>query len=319
LETYRPEELIEKFGSAPWISPYQKIIATYDKPANLIEIHEFHARGRCIGGSAWEIYHYPRVSPLVVKAEREGARNIFQVKIGSCNLKLIPSIAAAGIESAEVNGDEIKLTYTGLGGGGVAATICRGMAEGVKRVQVYERGGGGGSGKADLILPLKHKIIIGIDDTDKSEAGATWSLGNELALRMEEEGIADYLRHSIIQLYTQNPHKTTNCVSIALTFAVEPRREEQLIERFKQLLQENTLSKDTGMAVYNGVNPPNLKAYAIRAKTVLVEAEETKEVAEKTNVRLIEITGERGLIGALAAIWYANTPDESVKVLTKPE
>jgi len=192
------------------------------------------------------------------------------------------------------------------------------MAGGVKRVQIYERGGGGETGKADLILPLKHKIIIGIDDTDKSEAGATWSLGNELALKIEKEGIADYLRHSIVQLYSQTPYKTTNCVSITLTFAVEPQREDHLIERFKQLLQENTFSKDTGMAVYNGVNPPNLEAYAIRAKTVLVEVEEAKEVAKKNGVKLIKITGERGLIGALAAIWYANTPDESVKVLTKP-
>jgi tRNA(Ile2) C34 agmatinyltransferase TiaS len=84
------------------------------------------------------------------------------------------------------------------------------------------------------------------------------------------------------------------------------------------MLQESTLSKDTGMAVYNGVNPPNLETYAIRAKTVLVDVEETKEVAKKNNVELIKITGERGLIGALAAIWYANSPDESVKVLTKP-
>jgi tRNA(Ile2) C34 agmatinyltransferase TiaS len=42
-----------------------------------------------------------------------------------------------------------------------------------------------------------------------------------------------------------------------------------------------------------------------------------KKVAVKNDVELISITGERGLIGAVAAISFANDPDEAVKIYEK--
>jgi methanogenesis imperfect marker protein 11 len=315
VEVYSREQLLKKYGEISWISPYQRIFALVDEHTGTVELHEFHARGKCSGGAAWEVYHYPRVSSLVISARREGARNIFKVKQDRCELELVPGIAGAGIESLEVSGGEVKVTYAGLAGGGVAATICRGMAEGVKRVEVYERGGGSRLGRATLVLPALRKIVIGLDDTDEPGAGATWSMANELGYKLENEGLASYIGHTIVQLYTKNPNKTTNCVSIATTFAVEPSKAEQLVELFQRNVKEKTFSENTGMAVFRGIMVPKvLSEYSRRAKMMLVKLEEAKKVAEETGVQLISITGERGLIGALAAVGFADQPDEAVKV-----
>jgi len=315
LERLSRTDLLAKFSNSTWISPYERIVAMVDPEAGLLEIHEFHARGKCIGGSAWEIYHYPRVSSLVMNAKREGARNIFFVKLGECKLNLIPGIAGAGIERATFSEDEIKITYAGLAGGGIAATICRGMAENVKGIEIYERGGGSQLGRATLVLPVRKKVILGVDDTDEPGNGATWGLANELSYSIEKEGLASYLGHVIVQLYTKNPNKTTNCVSIATTFAVDPKYESHLIETFRDRLKKSTYSEHTGMAVYRGITPPEFtRDFSVKAKTKLLELADAEKVAVAGKVDLIPITGQRGLIGALAAIGFANDPDEAVKV-----
>jgi len=316
VETYSPDDLREKYKKTKWISPYQKIVAVYDEKEGQIEVHEYHARGKCVGGAAWETYHYPRVSPLVLEARREGPKNIFRVRTGSANLHLVPGIAGAGIEQACVDGEEIKLTYAGLAGGGIAATICRGLALGVKRIEIKERGGGNQLGRATLILPLKHRLVVGIDDTDSPSGGATWSLSNELANLLEKQGQADYLNHTIVQLYTKNPWKTTNGVSIALTFAVLPQKKDKLIQAIRLQLRKNSQSSETAIALYEGIRPPDsIKVFALHAKTRIVEIEEAQATARGENVSLVSVTGERGVIGALAAIGYADEPDEAVKIV----
>ncbi len=305
------EQLIEKYGEIPWITPYEKVIAMTD--GKLIELHEFHARGKCIGGSAWESYHYPRVSDLIISGRREGARNIFVLKKGNAKLNLIPGIAGAGIESAEISENHIEITYAGLAGGGIAATVCRGLAEGVDGIEILSLGGGSELGKARIKLKKYSKIVIGVDDTDSNEGGATWALVNEIAYELEKKGLAHYLSHSIVQLYTKTPEKTTNCVSISVVFATE--NADKLINEFKDMLKKYTYSDETAMAVYTKINiPVELLEYAKNVKSRVVSIDEALETAEKNDIKLIQVTGERGIIGALASIAYANDPDEGVKV-----
>jgi len=79
-EIFTPAELRARFAQLPYITPYARIVALVDSEERLVELHEFHARGRCTGGAAWEVYHYARTSPLVLDARREGARNIFTLR-----------------------------------------------------------------------------------------------------------------------------------------------------------------------------------------------------------------------------------------------
>ncbi|MDI6639213.1 MAG: hypothetical protein QMD78_00130 [Methanocellales archaeon] len=49
--------------------------------------------------------------------------------------------------------------------------MCRGLAKGVKEVEVPSWGGGDQLGRATVVVPKHVKVIIGIDDTDKPEEG----------------------------------------------------------------------------------------------------------------------------------------------------
>ncbi len=304
------DELIRRYGSLPWVSPYSRVVAVTD--GEFVELHEFHARERCYGGASWEVLHYPRVSDLVISARREGARNIFVLKPGKTELKLIPGIAGAGIEEVKLT-DRIEITYAGLAGGGIAATVCRGLAEDVDGIEILELGGGAKLGKAKIRLKKYSKVVIGVDDTDNKEKGATWALVNEIAFKLEKAGYGHYLLHTITQLYTKNPAKTTNCVSISVTFATE--RPEELVNAFRKELENTTLSDNTAMVVYRKILiPEKLRKYGEKVKSQLVELEEAKRIAEELGIETLVITGERGLIGAVAALAFSNSPEEAVKI-----
>ncbi|MFH1149733.1 MAG: methanogenesis marker protein 11 [Actinomycetota bacterium] len=313
-ETLTPEDVRERYGDLPFITPYSRIVALLGRDG-LVELHEFHARDRCGGGAAWEVYHYARTSPLVLSARREGARNIFVCEQGRCELKLEPGIAGAGLEEVRVSGDEVEITYAGLAGGGVAATLCRGMADNVISTVVHERGGGATMGRATLRVPVASKLVIGVDDTDDDKKGATWSTMNELSFELEQEGACDYLGHVIVQLFPENPHKTTNCCSTAVLLGARPGHEEALAETIRGMLAARIYSDECGMAFYTRVGiPDELREYSARTRSRMVDIEETHLIARRCGVSLREVTGERGLIGALAALGAHDDPDGAVRI-----
>jgi methanogenesis imperfect marker protein 11 len=96
----------------------------------------------------------------------------YLVKIGNVPLELKPSSAAAGIEAVQVKDNEVTITYAGLGGGGVGATCCRAQAAGVVRFETTPSGGGKAA-KGTIVVPRRKRVLVGIDDTDTKETGAT--------------------------------------------------------------------------------------------------------------------------------------------------
>jgi methanogenesis imperfect marker protein 11 len=196
----------------PYTVPYQAIYAVSNDEGSLVEIIEFSS---CYGGSAWARYHYAK-SPLVIGTKVIGNTIRYLCRAGNCDLNLEASHAAGGIRCVEVHGGEIEITYAGLGGGGVGATSCRAMADGVLAYDISESGGGK-VGSGTIMVPKRSRLIVGIDDTDSKEVGATWCLAHNIASLVDCEA-ARYLSHSIVQLYPV-PAKTQNCVSTALEFA----------------------------------------------------------------------------------------------------
>jgi methanogenesis imperfect marker protein 11 len=315
-EYYDRESIQKILSSKNWISPHKKVVAVVDRDAGVAELIEDHARGTCLGGSAWSLYHYTKNSKSVFWSKREGARLFYKLKISekTAPAKLEPSYRPACIESLVLEGGKVKVTYSGLAGAGVAA-LSRGMAEGVEGVEVQEWGGGKKLGRATLVLPMKEKVIIGVDDTDKPDEGATWSLVNEIACEVSKRKGVDYLEHAIVQLYPQNPFKTQNCVSLGVSFAVPPEIRDEVVGEFREAVASRTLSSETSMAWFSGVCvPENLKAYSMRAKCGMVTIEDAEEAAGENKVKIFRITGPRGIIGAVAAIPYVELPDEAVKM-----
>jgi len=304
---------MEKYGTLPYMSPYERIYALIDDDKRSIELHEFHARGRCNGGAAWETYHFPRTSRLVRDAFREGARNVLILDAGQEELDLIPGIASAGIEAARITKDTVELTYAGLAGGGVAVTVCRGMAENIKGVEIHSMGGGAQLGRATLHLPAYKKFVFGADDTDIPGQGATWSVMNEIAYMAEHEGLAHYLDHTITQLYPHAPTKTTNCVTVAVNMACPPGGEKRLKEFLLDNLAERTYSKDAAAVLWKKVDiPDGLRRYTQNTKNRIVDIPEAEQTAKEMGLELMEVTGPMGKIGAVASIGLHRNREKAV-------
>lgn len=309
---YTREEFSKKFGNKMWISPFQKIVVLADKEKKIVEIFENHPRQ--MATASWVTYHYPKASSLITHAIGEGSQSFFRVKEGKCDLDLKAGISAAGIEEVKILKDKVEITYAGLGGGGVGAVLNRGLAEGVESVEIVDYGGGGGLSKAKLTFNLKQKIVVGVDDTDTKEEGATWSLANEIGYIIEKEKLADYLRHTLVQLYPRNPHKTQNCVSTALTFGVDPKNISLFKKRIFELFNEHTLSKQTGLVVLEGIGiDKELREYSLKVKSSLVSLEEAVHFSNK--LKNLEVLMDNwGLIGAIAALGYSEDPKEAVRL-----
>jgi len=298
-----------------WTSPFSNLLASYDRKNDVVELVEDHARGTCQGGAAWSAYHIPRTSPIVERARREGTRTFYYIRPGRGEVELDPAISPVGIEECIVEGDEIRITYAGLGGAGVGITGGRARAQGVKEVHVEEEGGGGRLGRATLSLPLHHRLTFGMDDTDSPERGATWALANELGYWADKKGLARYLCHTIVQLFPAAPGTTKNCAATALGFGVLPGKEEELVEALGRELEAASLSDETGMAWLEGVSvPAGLRSLAERARRGVITLEDVRETAGKEGVHLVEVTGERGLIGACACLGLWDDPEGAVRI-----
>jgi methanogenesis imperfect marker protein 11 len=286
---------------APYVVAYRQIHAVVG--SGLVEILE---RSSCYGGSAWARYHYTK-GPLVQSSRNVGDWFRYLVHQGNSDLELISSKRSAGIESAIVNGDEVEVTYSGLGGGGVGATLSRAKAGDVIRYQVTECGGGRVA-KGTIVLPRRERLIIGVDDTDSKTTGATWSLIHNIASKVDRSE-ARYVSHALVQLFPV-PTKTQNCVSTAVEFACLPGKAEGMLSDFKALLKKYSVSEQTGMAVFRGFDPSSLLPYSQRCKRERVQYLDCLEAAKAAGVE-IAMDGH-GLIGAVAAIPFYSRSDESV-------
>jgi methanogenesis imperfect marker protein 11 len=287
----------------PYVVIYRQIHAIAECGGDLVEILE---RSSCYGGSAWARYHFSK-GPLIKSSRSIGEWFRYIVIPGRADLDLISSKRSAGIESVQVKGDEIEISYAGLGGGGVGATLTRAGAEDVLRHQITESGGGRVA-RGTIVVPRRERVVIGVDDTDNKTTGATWSLIHNIASKVDRPE-ARYLSHSLVQLFPV-PAKTQNCVSTAAEFACLPGKARGMLADFKALLQKYSVSQNTGMVVYHGFDPSALMPYAQRCKQERLTYEEALSAAKAAGVE-IAMDGP-GLIGAVAALPYFARSDESV-------
>jgi methanogenesis imperfect marker protein 11 len=287
----------------PYVVVYRQIHAVCNADDSLVEILE---RSSCYGGSAWARYHYSK-GPLIKSSRAVGDWFRYLVKPGRVDLDLVSSKRSAGIESVLVRGDEVEITYSGLGGGGVGATLSRAKAGDVLRYDTTECGGGRVA-RGTIVLPRRERIVIGVDDTDNKTTGATWSLIHNIASKVDRPE-AQYISHSLVQLFPV-PTKTQNCVSTVVEFACLPGMAEGMLQDFKALIQKYSVSQQTGMAVFRGFDPSGLMPYSERCRRGRVQIEDALQAAKGAGVE-IAIDG-RGLIGAVAALPFCARPDDSI-------
>ncbi|MCZ7357549.1 MAG: DUF1743 domain-containing protein [Candidatus Methanoperedens sp.] len=289
--------------SDPYNIVYKGIYAVADRRHEYVEIMEHSS---CYGGSAWALYHYSK-SPLVIKSRAVGDMMRYLVRCGNSDLDLRSSVAAAGIESVVINDNEIEITYSGLGGGGVGATTCRAFANGVLRCRVSESGGGKRA-SGTIIVPRRERVLVGIDNTDSKEVGATWTLAHNIAAAVDSIE-SKYISHTLVQLYPV-PDKTQNCVATVLEFACMDGAKKSLIEKIKEGLEEYSVSSETGMVALADFDASSLAEYSRLCRSGMITKELTIKTARESGVEIC--IGGKGIIGALAALPWFSRNDESV-------
>jgi len=291
--------------SEPYVIHYPRIVAVADAAGSHVELIEFFD---CVGGAMWSKHHYVQ-SPVVKNVRSVGQTMRYLLTPGTVDLALEGSRFPAGISSCIVDTSEITVTYIGMGGGGVGAAACRSDAQGVMRSRSDESGGGKVAG-ATIWLPRRQRVLIGVDDTDTPEEGATWTLVHNIAKAVEDEQSV-YLSHTIVQLFPV-PYRTKNCVSLVAEFATTDAR--GLTDRFRHLLERYTLSEKTGMAVYTGFFPSKrLLEYGWNVKRGEIEPGVLDRLNDK-NLQIV-ING-RGIIGAVAAIPFYTRYEEALELCT---
>lgn len=286
--------------SDPYTVPYRRLVAVAGDGPDEVELVEFYD---CLGGAMWSRHHY-RQSPLVRDARCVGPTIRYLLSEGTVDLALEGSRFPAGIAAVERSGAELAVTYVGLGGGGVGAAGSRSRAGGLARAEADPCGGGKRAG-ATVWVPLRRRVLIGVDDTDTPEAGATWTLAHTIARAVESDDDI-YLSHTIVQLYPVR-FRTKNCVGIVVEFA--SRDPAALADRFQALLEEYTLSDETGMAVYTGFDPSLLRPFGERVKRGEVDPGELGQLRDPCLE--LRMAG-RGAVGAVAAIPFYTDYEEAL-------
>ena len=297
-EWLTPEQVHARFGDA-WCRGFLTLV---DEEENLVRIVE-----ECSvkGTVEWDLWNRRRAAGIVQDVRVEGTTLTMDARIGEEEPRFgpaAPELGAQALRSVEVRGGEVHTRWMGLAGAGYALSVCLAQAPGVLRSRIDDSGGVGGAHRVEVevVTPVMRRLLVGIDDTDTPEEGATWALGLRLGRAMP---VGRFLDHRLVQLNPGVPEKTTNCVATCLSFALPPGDVEGARAFILDFVLENTFSDNTSVALYEGLHvPASVVLFGRRAKGEFLTWEEAQRLAGASGVDLHAVTGERGHIGALAAI-----------------
>lgn len=257
------------------------------------------------GPVEWDAVNRLRARGVVEHVEVQGTTLLMDTRIGEGEVKFGPASKDTGgqaLRSLIIKDGKVETTWIGLAGASVGVGACLPQAEGVEKAEFLSDSLVGGSKKVEIRIttPVHKRVIIGIDDTDTKEKGATWVLGLKMAREMPH-GI--FLSHKIVQLNPHAPQKTTNCASTGVSFAIRPDEVKSAIAWATEFVKKNTYSDQTCVAIFEGLSiPRKLVRYGADAKEAILSIHDAEHVAGLNGVELIEVTGRRGSIGAVAAI-----------------
>jgi methanogenesis imperfect marker protein 11 len=293
-----PEEIRQRHGSLF----SKRLITMVDEKAGRAKIFE-----ECCaqGPVEWDAVNRLRAKGVVDHVEVTGTTLIMDARVGEGEVRFGPASKDTGgqaLKSLFVKNGKVETTWVGIAGASVGIGACLPQADGVEKAEFLSDENVGGSRKVEVRIttPLHKRLIVGIDDTDTKEKGATWVLGLKLGREMPH-GV--FLSHKIVQLNPHAPQKTTNCASTGVSFAVQPEKVKPLVDWSKDFVMKGTFSDQTSIAVYEGLEvPKKLVKFGANAKEMILSIHDAEHIAKELGVEIHEITGRRGSIGAVAAI-----------------
>lgn len=156
--------------------------------------------------------------------------------------------------------------------------------------------------------------------TDENK-GATWLCALQAALTLANKikGLL-ILSYRIFQLYPRVPWKTAHNVSAVLVLGIPPSVSvsdviNRLIAEFRKCISSNGACA----VFYNGIPiPDTIRAFGEKAKIGVVDELEAIKLAKDSGFVVAEITGKKGIVGALAGVAYYDMGIESVSFHNDP-
>ncbi len=297
-EILTPKEVSQRFGKMFSLGFFTMV----DEKNNLARIIE-----KCTarGPVEWDALNRMRAGGVVKRTYVDGNTLIMDATLGEGEVNFGPAskdLGAQALRSVNIVGDEVHTTWLGLAGASVGVGACLPQAPGVIRA-IYpdlKELGGANSVEVTVVSKKLKRLVFGVDDTDSKEKGASWVLMLNL---MNSMPIAKPILHKIIQLNPKVPEKTTSCVAIGASFACEEKDIPLAVDYAVDFVKEHTLSKHTSLAIFEGLKiPDEVKTFGQHAKDTIRTHEEAEKIAKENHVTMVEITGKRGMIGALAAV-----------------
>ncbi len=294
----RPDEVRAKYGPMFCKGLYTIV----DEKNGLVKIIETcSARGPI----EWDTVNRRRTGGAIYDMRLDGYTLTMDATLGEKKLNFGPAsseLGGQGIESITVEGDRVHTKWRGIAGAGMGVGACLPQAEGVIET-IYPddfKMGGAHTACTEIITHKMIRVLIGVDDTDTPEKGASWVATLKMGKNCPH---GRFLEHKIIQLNPKAPNKTTNCCSTAVAFAVRPDEVDKLVDWCADFIKKESYSDDTVMTVFKGLKQSDaLVKWSWEAKSILYTPEEAVHVAEENDVEIKYITGKKGVIGAVAAI-----------------
>ncbi|MFA4876917.1 MAG: sugar-specific transcriptional regulator TrmB [Methanoregula sp.] len=279
--------------SAMPASTCRRIFTTVD--GDMVAIYHDCMSGAC---AAFCGYHHALAGGVLDHVERDGTLLKEMAHLGSREIAVgLAPLSAVGVCGVEKDGDAIIQTIRCIGGPAYSLSGMMARAEGVLRVEPH---------LADHIVEGKVwtsaciQVIIGVDDTDTREGGATFALA--LALLNHLSGIKGIIpiSHHVVMLKPDIFEKTAGNSASYIEIAVLPELFRDLAERVRRFVSDETFSGNWGIAIRTGFKPvEGLREYGCLVRTQVV----TRALAEATAERYgIQLIGGNGVIGALGAV-----------------
>ncbi|ACL17297.1 hypothetical protein [Methanosphaerula palustris] len=277
------------------------------------EVEIFH---ECISGAcaAFCGFHHTKSGGVITAIERDGPLLREHGRIGEAHLKIgLYPAPAVGVGAIRREGVNILQEITSIGGPAYSLTEMIGHAEGVCEVRIRREGS---LVTGEVITQDLTHLIIGIDDTDGPDGGATFALAVALLQHLGRIKGVIPIGHRVAMLNPSIEQKTVGNACSYLELAVDPELVTEVTARCKKFVGDESRSPEWGIAVKEGFQiGPALRAYGECARIGYL----SRDIAEETAAaHAISLYGGDGVIGALAAVALAGVPTETLLDLRIP-
>jgi len=280
-------------SSAMLSSACKRIFTTVD--GDIVSIYHECLSGGC---AAYCTHHHRKAGGVVTEVARDGTLlfELARLGEGTAEIGLHPR-AAVGVVGVRREGDYVIQHIRCTGGPAFSLTEMMAMAEGVENVDILHYGD---TVEGEVYTRALTHVIIGLDDTDSRDAGATFALAIALLQHLSKMSGIIPIMHRVAMLYPGIEEKTAGNSCSYIEVAAEPNVVDGLMERASRFVSDDSISEEWGLAMKTGFSiPDDLRVYGYDARERRVSRSACEEIAERNNVRL---AGGRGVVGALAAV-----------------